>query len=85
MYSAATSVWAGGAAAFVISFFIMDFALTWLHVFFWWTIIVTTRLLCVETVRFVLLRKRILKYDPGETVTCPQCGKEFWSRDPVGE
>jgi hypothetical protein len=57
MNDAATSIWAAAAVAFTWMFLVLDYSFTLNNVMYWWAPVVTLRLVTVETVRYVMLRK----------------------------
>jgi hypothetical protein len=59
MNEAISSIWFGGAVGFVWIFFVQDLSFTFEHLLWWWGLLVTLRLLAVEPVRFILIRRRI--------------------------
>ena len=57
MNSAASAIWAAGAASLALLFFTGSLDFTIDNILYWWVSVVTLRLVAVETVRYVMLRK----------------------------
>lgn len=58
MDEAISAIWGGAVFGFVLSFLYPgSLTFTFEHFVWWWTIVVTLRLLAVEPVRFIVLRR----------------------------
>jgi hypothetical protein len=61
MDEAVSAIWGGTVIAFIWSFLISDvLSLTFEHLVWWWATAVTLRLLAIEPIRFILIRRRKL-------------------------